>query len=168
MCVFNFFFRKSWLAGEGDHLLRKKKLKMGFCGCSDTRRAFSRACIAKCAYHKPSLSRRMGAALPLRPCGSATRRRPSRRGPQRPWGNGADAPPPGERASGGKAQTQGGKGISNLITEYKMPLAFCLFEVRLSEIRDQVRGPKARMRSILSSELASSGPRWRWTALRAD
>ena len=25
-----------------------------------------------------------------------------------------------------------------------MPLAFCLFEVRLSEIRDQVRGPKAR------------------------
>ena len=55
-----------------------------------------------------------------------------------------------------------------LIGEYKMPLAFCLFEVRLSEIRDQVRGPKARMRSILSSELASSGPRWRWTALRAD
>ena len=52
----------------------KKKLKKGFCGCSDTRRAFSRACIAKCAYHKPSLSRRMGAALPLRPCGAATRR----------------------------------------------------------------------------------------------
>ena len=68
MCVFNFFFRKSWLAGEGDHLLQKKKLKMEFCGCSDTRRAFSRACIAKSAYHKPSLSRRMGAALPLRPC----------------------------------------------------------------------------------------------------
>ena len=45
-----------------------------------------------------------------------------------------------------------------------MPLAFCLFEVRLSEIRDQVRGPKARMRSILSSELAcqardGAGPR---------
>ena len=172
MCVFNFFFWKSWLAGEGDHFLQKKKLKMEFCGCSDTRRAFSRACIAKCAYHKPSLSRRMGAALPLRPCGSATRRRPSRRGPQRPWGHRAGAPPPGERASGGKAQTQGKKGISSLlavlITEYKMPLAFCLFEVRLSEIRDQVRGPKARMRSILSSELASSGPRWRWTALRAD
>ena len=37
-------------------------------------------------------------------------------------------------------------------TEYKMPLAFCLFEVRLSEIRDQVRGPEARMRSVLSSE----------------
>ena len=49
-----------------------------------------------------------------------------------------------------------------------MPLAFCLFEVRLSEIRDQVRGAKARMRSILSNKLASSGPRWRWTALRAD
>ena len=81
MCVFNFFIRKSWLAGEGDHLLRTRKLKMGFCGCSDTRRAFSRACIATCAYHKPSLSRRMGAALPLRPCGAATRRRPSRRGP---------------------------------------------------------------------------------------
>ena len=29
-CVFSFFFRKSWLAGEGDHLLRKKKLKMRF------------------------------------------------------------------------------------------------------------------------------------------
>ena len=53
MCVFNFFFWKSWLAGEGDHLLQKKKLKVGFCGCSDTRRAFSCACIAKCAYHKP-------------------------------------------------------------------------------------------------------------------
>ena len=172
MCVFNFFFWKSWLAGEGDHLLQKKKLKMEFCGCSDTRRAFSRACIAKSAYHKPSLSRRMGAALPLRPCGSATRRRPSRRGPQRPWGHRAGAPPPGERASGGKAQTQEKKGISSLwrylITEYKMPLAFCLFEARLSEMRDQVRGPKARMRSVLSSELASSGPRWRWTALRAD
>ena len=88
---------------------------MGFCGCSDTRRAFSRACIAKCAYHKPSLSRRMGAALPLRPCGSATRRRPSRRGPQRPWGHRAGAPPPGERASGGKAQTQEKKGISSLM-----------------------------------------------------
>ena len=173
MCVFNFFIRKSWLAGEGDHLLRTRKLKMGFCGCSDTRRAFSRACIATCAYHKPSLSRRMGAALPLRPCGSATRRRPGRRGPQRHWGHRAGATPPGERASGGNGQTQGGKRGSHLswrylITEYKMPLAFCLFEVRLSEIRDQVRGPKARMRSILSSELASSGPRWRWTALRAD
>ena len=167
MCVFNFFIRKSWLAGEGDYLLRTRKLKMGFCGCSDTRRAFPRACIAKSAYHKPSLSRRMGAALPLRPCGSATRRRPSRRGPQRHWGHRAGAPPPGERASGGKAQT-GGKAGGILVTEYKMPLAFCLFEVRLSEIRDQVRGPKARMRSILSSELASSGPRWRWTALRAD
>ena len=157
MCVFNFFFWKSWLAGEGDHLLQKKKLKMEFCGCSDTRRAFSRACIAKSAYHKPSLSRRMGAALPLRPCGSATRRRPSRRGPQRHWGHRAGAPPPGERASGGKSQSR-----------KKMPLAFCLFEARLSEMRDQVRGPKARMRSVLSSELASSGPRWRWTVLRAD
>ena len=97
---------------------------MEFCGCSDTRRAFSRACIAKSAYHKPSLSRRMGAALPLRPCGSATRRRPSRRGPQRPWGHRAGAPPPGERASGGKAQTQGGKPLGGiLITEYKMPFA---------------------------------------------
>ena len=144
----------------------ERKLKMEFCGCSDTRRAFSRACIAKSAYHKPSLSRRMGAALPLRPCGSATRRRPSRRGPQRPWGHRAGAAPPGERASGGKGPNAGKKG--DLITEYKMPLAFCLFEARLSEMRDQVRGPKARMRSVLSSELASSGPRWRWTALRAD
>ena len=44
-------------------MLRKKKLKMEFCGCSDTRRAFSRACIAKCAYHKPPL-RGGWAALP--------------------------------------------------------------------------------------------------------
>ena len=95
MRVFNFFFWKSWLAGEGDYFLQKKKLKMGFCGCFDTRRAFSRACIAKSAHHKPPLSRRMGAALPLRPCGSATRRRPSRRGPQRHWGHRAGAPPPG-------------------------------------------------------------------------
>ena len=173
MCVFNFFFRKSWLAGEGDHFLRKKELKMEFCGCSDTRRAFSRACIAKCAYHKPSLSRRMGAALPLRPCGSATRRRPSRRGPQRPWGHRAGAPPPGERASGGKAQTQEKKGISSLllaVSHHRVQNAARLLLVRgpPSEIRDQVRGPKARMRSVLSSELASSGPRWRWTALRAD
>ena len=63
MCVFNFFFWKSWLAGEEDYLLQKKKLKVGFCGCSDTRRAFSRACIAKCAYHKPPLRGRW-AALP--------------------------------------------------------------------------------------------------------
>ena len=169
--VFIFFIRRNWLAGEGDHLLQKKKLKMEICGCSDTRRAFSRACIAKCAYHKPSLSRRMGAALPLRPCGSATRRRPSRRGPRRPWGHRGLRPRRGERRAGGKAQTQG-KEDPPLFRcsdrEYKMPLAFCLFEVRLSEIRDQVRGPKARMRSVLSSELASSGPRWRWTALRAD
>ena len=116
MCVFNFFFWKSWLAGEGGHLLQKKKLKTEFCGCSDTRRAFSRACIAKSAYHKPSLSRRMGAALPLRPCGSATRRRPSRRGPQRHWGHRAGAPPPVERASGGKSQSRKKKG--DLITEY--------------------------------------------------
>ena len=163
------------MAGEGDYLylLRTRKLKAGFCGCSDTKRAFSRACIAKCAYHKPSLSRRMGAALPLRPCGSATRRRPSRRGPQRPWGNRAGAPPPVERASDGKAQAKEKKGdISSVAVSHhhrvQIPLAFCLFEVRLSEIRDQVRGPKARMRSVLSSELASSGPRWRWTALRAD
>ena len=169
-CVFNFFFWKSWLAGEGDYFLQKKKLKMEFCGCSDTRRAFSRACIAKSAYHKPSLSRRMGAALPLRPCGSATRSRPSR---QRPWGHRSGAASPGAAGSGRKGPKAGGKRIllffqNALIGEYKMPLAFCLFEVRLSEIRDQVRGPKARMRSILSSELASSGPRWRWTALRAD
>ena len=169
-CVFNFFVRRNWLAGEGDYFLRTKKLKMEFCGCSDTRRAFSRACIAKSAYHKPSLSRRMGAALPLRPCGSATRSRPSR---QRPWGHRAGEAPPGAAGSGRKGPKAGGEGIllffqNALIGEYKMPLAFCLFEVRLSEIRDQVRGPKARMRSILSSELASSGPRWRWTALRAD
>ena len=169
MCVFNFFIRRNWLAGEGDYLLRTRKLKMGFCGCSDTRRAFSRACIAKSAYHKPSLSRRMGAALPLRPCGSATRRRPSRRGPRRPWGHGGLRPRRGERR--GEAHPPLFSECSDRslhVGEYKMPLAFCLFEVRLSEIRDQVRGPKARMRSILSSELASSGPRWRWTALRAD
>ena len=167
MCVFNFFIRRNWLAGEGDYLLRTRKLKMGFCGCSDTRRAFSRACIAKSAYHKPSLSRRMGTALPLRPCGSATRSRPSR---QRPWGHRAGAAPPGGAGFGRKVPTAGGKGIllffqNALIGEYKMPLAFCLFEVRLprSEIKFE-----ARMRSILSSELASSGPRWRWTALRAD
>ena len=81
MCVFNFFFWKSWLAGEELCLLQKEKLKMEFCGCSDTRRAFSRACIAKCAYHKPPLRGGL-AALPLRPSGSATRRRPSRRTPQ--------------------------------------------------------------------------------------
>ena len=166
MCVFNFFIRRNWLAGEGDYLLQTRKLKMGFCGCSDTRRAFSRACIAKSAYHKPSLSRRMGAALPLRPCGSATRRRPSRRGPQRPSGNRAGPALPGSGLRQGKGDPP--LFSRTLIGESKMPLAFCLFEVRLSEIRDQVRGPKARMRSILSSELASSGPRWRWTALRAD
>ena len=110
MCVFNFFIRKSWLAGEGDYLLRTRKLKMGFCGCSDTRRAFSRACIAKCAYHKPPL--RGGWAL--RPCGAATRRRPSRRGPQRPWGNKADAPPPGGAGCGRKGPSAGKKGISYL------------------------------------------------------
>ena len=148
MCVFNFFIRKSWLAGEGDYLLRTSKLKMGFCGCSDTRRAFSRACIATCAYHKPSLSRRMGAALPLRPCGSATRRRPSRRGPQRPWGHRAGAPPPGERASGGNVQTQEKKGISSLlldlITEYnKMPLAFCLLPAfPRCELKFEARRPE--------------------------
>ena len=112
-CVFNFFFWRNWLAGEGDYLLQKKKLKMEFCGCSDTRRAFSRACIAKSAYHKPSLSRRMGAALPLRPCGSATRRRPSRRGPRRPWGHRGLRPRRGERRAGGKAQTQGGSASSS-------------------------------------------------------
>ena len=65
MCVFNFFFRKSWLsiAGEELYLLQKEKLKVEVCGCSDTRRAFSRACIAKCAYHKPPL-RGGWAALP--------------------------------------------------------------------------------------------------------
>ena len=130
MCVFNFFFWKSWLAGEGDHFLQKKKLKMEFCGCSDTRRAFSRACIAKCAYHKPSLSRRMGAALPLRrPCGSATRRRPSRRGPQRPWGAQGICGPAREAGFGRKGPNAGGKGvllffrmnalISQMIGEYK-------------------------------------------------
>ena len=150
MCVFNFFFRKSWLAGEGDHLLRKKKLKMEFCGCSDTRRAFSRACIAKSAYHKPSLSRRMGAALPLRPCGSATRRRPSRRGPQRPWGHRAGAPPPGKRASGVKAQTQGGKGISNpwrtrissQSTKCRSPFACSRSAFPRSEIKFEARRPE--------------------------
>jgi hypothetical protein len=153
-------------------VLQKKKLKMEFCGCSDARRAFYRACIVKSACHKPSLSRRMGAALPLRPCDAATRRRPNRRGPQRPPGHRAGAAPPEAAGFGRKGPNAGGKGDPpagcSVIGEYKMPLAFCLFEVHLSEIRDQVRGPKARMRSILSSELASTGPRWRWTALRAD
>ena len=118
------------MAGEGDYLLRTRKLKMGFCGCSDTRRAFSRVCIAKCAYHKPSLSRRMGAALPLRrPCGSATRRRPSRRGPQRPWGAQGICVPAREAGFGRKGPNAGGKGIllffrmnaliSQMIGEYK-------------------------------------------------
>ena len=150
MYAFNFLFRKSWLAGEGGYLLRKKKLKVGFCGISDTRRAFSRACIAKSAYHKPSLSRRMGAALPLRPCGSATRRRPSRRGPQRPWGHRAGAPPPGERASGGKAQTQGGKGISNpwrtrissQSTKCRSPFACSRSAFPRSEIKFEARRPE--------------------------
>ena len=165
-CVFNFFFWTSWLAGGGDYLLQKKKLKMEFCGCSDTRRAFSRACIAKSAYHKPSLSRRMG--------GWALRCRGAHAVPPR----GAALAAVGRRGPGGTGRARlrrlnAGKRGSHLswrylIPEYKMPLAFCVFEVRLSEIRDQVRGPKARMRSILSSELASSGPRWRWTALRAD
>ena len=63
-----------------------------------------------------TISRRYrdGWALRCR-CAHATRRRPSRRGPQRPWGHRAGAPPPGERASGGKAQTQGGRGLSYLI-----------------------------------------------------
>ena len=167
MCVFNFFFRKSWLAGEGDYLLRKKKLKMEFCDCSDTRRAFSRACIAKSAYHKPSLSRRMGAALPLRPCGSATRRR---RGPQRPSGNRAGPAPPGSRLRAERPKRRGKRILlfsDALIESTKCRSPFACSR-SASEIRDQVRGPKARMRLILSSELASSGPRWRWTALRAD
>ena len=149
MCVFNFFIRKSWLAGEGDHLLRTKKLKMEFCGCSDTRRAFSRACIAKSAYHKPSLSRRMGAALPLRPCGSATRRRPSRRGPQRPWGHRAGAAPPVERASGGKGPNAGKKGdlispggISSQSTKCRSPFACSRPAFRRCEIKFEARRPE--------------------------
>ena len=127
-------------------MLRKKKLKMEFCGCSDTRRAFSRACIAKCAYHKPSLSRRMGAALPLRPCGSATRRRPSRRGPRRPWGHGGLRPRRGERRAGGKAQTQGGKGISLYIssqsTKCRSPFACSRSAFPRSEIKFEARRPE--------------------------
>ena len=131
-------------------MLRKKKLKMGFCGCSDTRRAFSRACIAKCAYHKPSLSRRMGAALPLRPCGSATRRRPSRRGPQRPWGHRAGAPPPGERASGGKGPNAGKKGdlispggISSQSTKCRSPFACSRSAFRDPRSSSRPEGPNA-------------------------
>ena len=56
----------------------------------------------------------MGAALPLRPCGAATRRRPSRRGPQRPWGNKADVAPPGKHSAGGKSQAQEKKGESHI------------------------------------------------------
>ena len=91
---------------EGDHLLRKKKLKMEFSGCSDadTRRAFFRACIAKSVYHKPSLSRRMGAALPLRPRGCARRRLSTRRGPRRPSGHRGVRP---RRGSGLRAVYRG-------------------------------------------------------------
>ena len=149
MCVFNFFIRRSWLAGEDDYLLRTRKLKVEFCGCSDTRRAFSRACIAKCAYHKPSLSRRMGAALPLRPCGSATRRRPSRRGPQRPWGHRAGAAPPGERASGGKGPNAGKKGdlispggISSQSTKCRSPFACSRPAFPRCEIKFEARRPE--------------------------
>ena len=149
-CVFNFFVRRNWLAGEGDYFLRTKKLKMEFCGCSDTRRAFSRACIAKSAYHKPSLSRRMGAALPLRPCGSATRRRPSRRGPQRPWGHRAGAPPPGERASGGRGPNAGKKGdlisppggISSQSTKCRSPFACSRPAFPRCEIKFEARRPE--------------------------
>ena len=105
-------------------MLPKKKLKMEFCGCSDTRRAFSRACIAKSAYHKPSLSRRMGAALPLRPCGSATRSRPSR---QRPWGHRAGAALPGTAGFGRKGPNAGGEGdlkfSSQMSTKCRSPFA---------------------------------------------
>ena len=155
-------------------MLRKKKLKMEFCGCSDTRRAFSRACIAKSAYHKPSLSRRMGAALPLRPCGSATRRRPSRRGPQRPWGHRAGAPPPGERASGGKAQTQEKKGISSLlavrVSHHRVQNAARLLLVRGTPFRDPRSSSRPEGPNALDfvKRIGLSGPRWRWTALRAD
>ena len=172
MCVFNFFFWRNWLAGEGDYLLQKKKLKTEFCGISDTRRAFSRACIAKSAYHKPSLSRRMGAALPLRPCGSATRRRPSRRGPQRPWGHRAGAPPPGKRASGGKAQTQGGKGTSNHpgVSHHRVQNAARLLLVRGPPFRDPRSSSRPEGPNALDfvERIGLSGPRWRWTALRAD
>ena len=158
MCVFNFFFRKSWLAGEGDHLLRKKKLKAEFCGCSDTRRAFSRACIAKCAYHKPPL-RGGWAALPLRPSGSATRRRPSRRTPQ------SRRAPAGKRGFAGakaacgrpgpKAKKKGSPSPSeSSVTPCagsRMPLDLFEFEVR-PPFQEKF---EARMRLILSSKLAS-------------
>ena len=170
MCVFNFFIRKSWLAGEGDYLLRTRKLKMGFCGCSDTRRAFSRACIAKSAYHKPSLSRRMGAALPLRPCGSATRRRPSRRGPQRHWGHRAGAPPPGERASGGKGPNAGKKGDLISPGGISSQNAARLLLVRGTPFRDPRSSSRPEGPNALDfvKRIGLSGPRWRWAALRAD
>ena len=122
-------------------MLRKKKLKMEFCGCSDTRRAFSRACIAKCAYHKPSLSRRMGAALPLRPCGSATRRRPSRRGPQRHWGHRAGAPPPGWLWAE-RAKRRGEKGISSQSTKCRSPFACSRPAFPRCEIKFEARRPE--------------------------
>ena len=160
MCVFNFFIRKSWLAGEGDYLLRTRKLKMGFCGCSDTRRAFSRACIAKCAYHKPSLSRRMGAALPLRPCGSARRRRPSRRRPQSQRAPAGERGFAGAKAACGQAQrpknTKNGISFSLLqkapvCAGSRMPLDLFEFEVR-PRFQEKFG---AQMRSILSSKLAA-------------
>ena len=137
MCVFNFFFWKSWLAGEELYLLQKKKLKVEFCGCSDTRRAFSRACIAKCAYHKPPL-RGGWAALPLRPSGSATRRRPSRRRPQ------SRRPPAGKRGFNGAKAACGRPG----------PKAKKMGSPSLGKQPFQEKF-EARMRSILSSKLAS-------------
>ena len=100
-----------------------------------------------------TISRRYrdGWALRCR-CAHATRRRPSRRGPQRPWGHRAGAPPPGERASGGKAQTQGGKGISNLIlqlyrfssqsTKCRSPFACSRSAFPRSEIKFEARRPE--------------------------
>ena len=181
MCVFNFFIRKSWLAGEGDYLLRTRKLKPGFCGCSDTRRAFSRACIAKFAYHKPPL-RDGWAALPLCPCGFATRRRPSRRWPQGAWNNRIWRGSAGDKVACGRPGPKAKKTgsctrtcISSLLSalSFQRKLRVCASRMPAARF---VRGPSAFPRSssrpecarFCQSKLASRGPRSSWRALRAD
>ena len=165
MCVFNFFFWKSWLAGEELYLLQKKKLKVEFCGCSDTRRAFSRACIAKCAYHKPplcggwaALPRCAQVAPPRGAVLAAARRR------------GAEPLPGGvvllglKRYAGGPAYKKNGISFSfqrSSVCASRMPLDL-LVVIALGKHRQvlDVRPPfqekfEARMRWILSSKMAS-------------
>ena len=155
MFVFNFFFWKSWLnwlAGEEDHLLQKKKLKMEFCGCSDTRRAFSRACIAKYAYHKPPLCG--GWALRCR-CAQVVPRRGAALaavGPRAPEPHGfagakaACRPPEAKKTGSPSSLSESSAG-----TGARMPLDLFEFEVR-PPFQEKF---EARIRSILSRKLAS-------------